>query len=118
MLAQPPVLVLLLWNSDSLLGSSRETALLNRFKVGSDAAARIPDGLAEEKRMEGDETPSQISSEMAKKGGEGKRSTPGHKFQLPNQASNFNWQRSFSDFSSYFRSHLLVLGVGFISVDY
>lgn len=37
----------LFWNSDSLFSLSWETALLNCFKVDSDAAARIPGGLAE-----------------------------------------------------------------------
>lgn len=41
-----PVSVFLLWNADSLPGLSREAALPNRFKVGSDEAARAPDGLA------------------------------------------------------------------------
>lgn len=47
LLSHRPLSAFPLWNDDSLLALSWETALLNCFKVGSDAAARIPDGLAE-----------------------------------------------------------------------
>lgn len=66
--------------------------------------------------MKGDETLSRISSEMTKKGGEGKRSTPGttnfnYRISHPTLTGSIVFQRFLSRFPANNWTHLLVLGV-------